>query len=60
MYTTILSGKVFVPRDFSESRVVRFASRFPVELEGKIDRQLFDNTNITHLCIEHYSCTEQV
>ena len=31
----------------SEGRVVRFASRFPVELEGKIDRQLFDYTNIT-------------
>ena len=51
MYTTTLSQancrKVFVQRDFSEGRVVRFASRFPVELEGKIDRQLFDYTNIT-------------
>ena len=26
---------------------MRFATRFPVELEGKIDRQLFDYTNIT-------------
>ena len=51
MFTTTLSQancrKVFVQRDFSEGRVVRFASRFPVELEGKIDRQLFDYTNIT-------------
>ena len=38
---------MFVQRDFSVGRVVRFASRFPVELEGKIDRQLFDYTNIT-------------
>ena len=37
--------KVFVQRDFSVGRVVRFASRFPVELEGKIDRQLFDRWN---------------
>ena len=46
MFTTTLSQancrKVFVQRDFSESRVVRFASRSPVELEGKIDRQLYD------------------
>ena len=38
---------MFVQRDFSVGRVVRFASRFPVELEGKIDRQLFDYTIIT-------------
>ena len=51
MYTTTLSQancrKVFVQRDFSEGSGVRFATRFPVELEGKIDRQLFDYTNIT-------------
>ena len=39
--------EVFVQRDFLEGRGVRFASRFPVELEGKIDRQLFDYTIIT-------------
>ena len=48
MYTTTLSRKVFVQRDFSEGRVVRFASRFPVELEGKMDRQLSDFTIIPH------------
>ena len=44
MYTTTLSRKVFVQRDFSEGRVVRFASRFPVVLEGKMDMQLSDFT----------------
>ena len=42
MYTTSLSRKVFVQRDFSEGRVVRFASRFPVVFEGKMDMQLSD------------------
>jgi len=46
--TTTLSQancrKVFVQRDFSEGSGVRFATRFPQELEGKIDRPLFDYT----------------
>ena len=46
MFTTTLSQancrKVFIQRDFSEGSGVRFATRFPVELEGKMDRQLFD------------------
>lgn len=36
--------KVFVQRDYSEGSGVRFATRFPVELEGKIDKQIFDRT----------------
>ena len=50
MFTTNLSQancrKVFIQRDFSEGSWVRFATRFPVELEGKMDRQLSDYTNI--------------
>jgi len=46
--TTTLSQancrKVFVQRDFSDGTGVRFSSRFPAELEGKIDRQLYDYT----------------
>lgn len=46
--TTTLSQancrKVFVQRDFSEGTGVRFATRFPAELEGKIDKQLYDYT----------------
>ena len=33
-----------VQRDFSEGRVVSFAFRFPVVLEGKMDMQLSDFT----------------
>ena len=40
IYITTLSRKVVVQRDFSEGRVVRFASRF----EGKMDMQLSDFT----------------
>jgi len=36
--------KVFIARDYSDGSGVRFQPRFPVELEGKIDRQLFDYT----------------
>jgi len=46
--TTTLSQancrKVFVQRDFSQGSGVQFATRFPAELEGKIDRSLFDYT----------------
>ena len=46
--TTTLSQancrKVFVQRDFSEGTGVRFGTRFPAELEGKIDKQLYDYT----------------
>ena len=46
MFTTTLSQancrKVFVHRDFTEGSEVRFATRIPVELEGKMDMQLFD------------------
>ncbi len=36
--------KVFIQRDYSEGGGVKFQTRYPVELEGKIDRQLFDYT----------------
>jgi len=36
--------KVFLQRDFSEGGGIRFACKFPAELEGKIDRQQFDYT----------------
>ncbi len=36
--------KVFVQRDYSEGTGVRFQTRFPAELEGRIERQQFDFT----------------
>jgi len=36
--------KLFIPRDYSEGSGVRFQSRYLAELEGKIDRQMFDYT----------------
>jgi len=46
--TTTLSQancrKVFIQRDFSEGTGVKFQTRFPAELEGKIDRHIFDST----------------
>lgn len=36
--------KVFIQRDYSEGSGVKFQTRYPVELEGKIERQLFEYT----------------
>ncbi|XP_071441811.1 golgin subfamily A member 7 [Hetaerina americana] len=36
--------KVFVQRDYSEGTLVRFQTRFPPELEDKIEPQLFEQT----------------
>eukprot|EP00092_Neocalanus_flemingeri_P000257 GFUD01000277.1.p1 GENE.GFUD01000277.1~~GFUD01000277.1.p1 ORF type:complete len:107 (+),score=15.66 GFUD01000277.1:67-387(+) len=36
--------KLFIPRDYSEGSGVRFQPRYLPELEGKIDRQMFDYT----------------
>jgi hypothetical protein len=36
--------KVFLQRDYSEGIGVKFHTRFPVELEGKIDRGQFEYT----------------
>ncbi|XP_018332524.1 golgin subfamily A member 7 [Agrilus planipennis] len=36
--------KVFIQRDYSEGTVVKFQTRFPQELEGRIERPLFEHT----------------
>lgn len=36
--------KVFIQRDYSEGTNVKFQTKFPPELEGLIDRNLFEQT----------------
>ncbi|XP_017775019.1 PREDICTED: golgin subfamily A member 7 [Nicrophorus vespilloides] len=36
--------KVFIQRDYSEGTVVKFQTRFPQELEGRINREDFEHT----------------
>lgn len=36
--------KVFLQRDYSEGSGVRFQTRYPADLEGKLDRQAFEYT----------------
>ncbi|ELU14219.1 hypothetical protein CAPTEDRAFT_169983 [Capitella teleta] len=36
--------KVFVHRDYSEGTPVRFSTKFPQELDGKLDRAAFEYT----------------
>lgn len=36
--------KIFLQRDYSDGTAVRFQTKFPQELEGKIDRNLFETT----------------
>lgn len=49
--------KVFVQRDYSDGTSVRFSSRFPTELEGKVSFTPFFVTTIDRLyvlsCINH-------
>eukprot|EP00918_Siedleckia_nematoides_P095897 GHVU01210445.1.p2 GENE.GHVU01210445.1~~GHVU01210445.1.p2 ORF type:complete len:144 (+),score=17.60 GHVU01210445.1:33-464(+) len=37
-------AKVFIQRDYSEGTSVKFQTKFPQELEGKIERQAFEYT----------------
>ncbi|KAJ3643000.1 hypothetical protein Zmor_025741 [Zophobas morio] len=36
--------KVFIQRDYSEGTVVKFQTRFPQELDGRLERQAFEAT----------------
>ncbi|VEN54712.1 unnamed protein product [Callosobruchus maculatus] len=36
--------KVFIQRDYSEGTLVKFQTRFPQELEGRLERQAFEAT----------------
>ncbi|XP_014485063.1 PREDICTED: golgin subfamily A member 7 [Dinoponera quadriceps] len=36
--------KVFIQRDYSEGTMVKFQTRFPTELESRLDRQSFEYT----------------
>ena len=38
------TSKVYIQRDYSEGTAVQFQRKFPLELEGKISRALFDQT----------------
>ncbi|CAF1087708.1 unnamed protein product [Didymodactylos carnosus] len=39
--TSSQSTKVFIQRDYSNGTAVRFQERFPIELEGRIDQNIF-------------------
>ncbi|NXU40251.1 GOGA7 protein, partial [Drymodes brunneopygia] len=39
-----VSGKVFIQRDYSGGTRCQFQSKFPAELENRIDRQQFEET----------------
>ncbi|KAF5291675.1 hypothetical protein FQA39_LY14312 [Lamprigera yunnana] len=49
--------KVFIQRDYSEGTIVKFQTRFPTELEGRIERQAFEHT-ITKLN-EYFAVAEK-
>ena len=39
-----MSGKVFIQRDYSSGTRCQFQTKFPAELENRIDRQQFEET----------------
>ncbi|KAL5022765.1 hypothetical protein ScPMuIL_001920 [Solemya velum] len=40
-------AKVFIPRDYSDGTTVRFVTKYPPELDGRIDPKLLQQTVIT-------------
>ncbi|KAJ1525330.1 hypothetical protein ONE63_010151 [Megalurothrips usitatus] len=46
--------KVFVQRDYSDGTMIKFQTRFPPELEDKIERQAFEYTinNLNNIFME--------
>nr|XP_014346387.1 PREDICTED: golgin subfamily A member 7B [Latimeria chalumnae] len=42
--TASLVTKVFVQRDYSEGTMCQFQTKFPAELESRIERRLFEET----------------
>ncbi|XP_039630420.1 golgin subfamily A member 7B isoform X2 [Polypterus senegalus] len=39
-----LATKVFIQRDYSDGTVCQFQTKFPAELDSRIERQLFEDT----------------
>nr|CAB3250223.1 golgin subfamily A member 7 [Phallusia mammillata] len=43
----IVRKRIFIQRDFSNGLNVRFQTKFPPELDNKIEREVFENTIVT-------------
>uniref|UniRef100_A0A8C6TZ65 Golgin A7 family, member Bb n=1 Tax=Neogobius melanostomus TaxID=47308 RepID=A0A8C6TZ65_9GOBI len=43
-HSASLANKVFVQRDYSEGTTCKFQTKFPTELETRIERSLFEDT----------------
>ncbi|XP_037616941.1 golgin A7 family, member Ba isoform X1 [Sebastes umbrosus] len=43
-HSASLANKVFIQRDYSEGTTCRFQTKFPSELESRIERTLFEDT----------------
>ncbi|KAK9539818.1 hypothetical protein VZT92_002312 [Zoarces viviparus] len=43
-HSASLANKVFIQRDYSEGTTCRFQTKFPSELESRIERKLFEDT----------------
>uniref|UniRef100_A0A3B1INT8 Golgin A7 family member B n=2 Tax=Astyanax mexicanus TaxID=7994 RepID=A0A3B1INT8_ASTMX len=43
-HTASLATKVFIQRDYSEGTLCRFHTKFPAELDSRIERTLFEET----------------
>ncbi|XP_008142376.1 golgin subfamily A member 7B [Eptesicus fuscus] len=39
-----LATKIFIQRDYSDGTICQFQTKFPPELDGRIERQLFEET----------------
>ncbi|XP_065152108.2 golgin subfamily A member 7B [Paramisgurnus dabryanus] len=57
-HSASLATKVFVQRDYSDGTVCKFQTKFPAELDSRIERSLFEETVKTLNCF--YSEAEKI
>uniref|UniRef100_A0A671KU35 Golgin A7 family, member Bb n=1 Tax=Sinocyclocheilus anshuiensis TaxID=1608454 RepID=A0A671KU35_9TELE len=53
-----LATKVFIQRDYSDSTICKFQTKFPAELDSRIERSLFEETVKTLNC--YYGEAEKI
>ncbi|XP_056327103.1 golgin subfamily A member 7B [Danio aesculapii] len=57
-HTASLATKVFIQRDYSDGTICKFQTKFPTELDSRIERSLFEETVKTLNC--YYAEAEKI
>ncbi|XP_058652398.1 golgin subfamily A member 7B isoform X1 [Onychostoma macrolepis] len=57
-HSASLAAKVFIQRDYSDGTICKFQTKFPAELDSRIERSLFEETVKTLNC--YYAEAEKI